>query len=241
MLIIFQNFYTVRNLEDRPVSVCKVKCLKPQRNARNVDLLSILGHRTSLRDLHHCTKRSTPLQLLPICFSLQKHDGQIDEKVSGHWLTYYHSSLKFIDTVNCWNVYHFEWNSSEMLSSTWNATFHLILNNSVTIWQINSKFGREVGTPFSKITSEGQLLELVRLHKKYPLSDIGVDLKHCWNRHSRGISFKMVHISTIFCINELQTTVINKLISVPILFLQSGRRAFAKKSIWAATAMASIA
>ena len=40
----------------------------------------------------------------------------------------------------------------------------------------------------------------------------------------------MVHISTNCCITEQQTTAINKLIAVPILFLQSGHLAFASKA-----------
>ena len=51
----------------------------------------------------------------------------------------------------------------------------------------------------------------------------------------------MVHISTNYCITEQQTTEINKLITVPILFLQSGHLAFAKKSIRATAAMVSTA
>ena len=75
---IFKTLYTIKLLEDRPVSVCKVKCLNLQRNARLT-----FGTRSSdvLRDRHHCTKRSTPLQLSPICFTLQKQDGQIEENV----------------------------------------------------------------------------------------------------------------------------------------------------------------
>ena len=59
------------------------------------------------------SKGSTPLQLSPVCYTLQEYGGQIEEKISGYWLTY-HSSLQFSDTAVCWNVYHFEWNSSEM-------------------------------------------------------------------------------------------------------------------------------
>ena len=33
----FKHLYTVKLLKDRPVSVCKVKCLNLQRNARNLD------------------------------------------------------------------------------------------------------------------------------------------------------------------------------------------------------------
>ena len=63
----------------------------------------------------------------------------------------------------------------------------------------------------------------------------------CRNRHFRGISFKMVHVSTNCCITEQQTIAIDKIITVPILFLQSGHVAFAKYSIRATAAMASIA
>ena len=59
--IFFKNLFTIDFLEDRSVSVCKVKCLKFQRNARNLDWLSVPVHRTFLRNRHHCTKRSTPL------------------------------------------------------------------------------------------------------------------------------------------------------------------------------------
>ena len=68
------------------LSVCKVKCLNLQRNAKNLDWFSVPVHRTLLRDRHHCTKRSTPLQLSQVCFTLQKQDGQIEEKVQGQWL-----------------------------------------------------------------------------------------------------------------------------------------------------------
>ena len=77
----FQNLYVVKLLEDRPISVCKVKCLNLRRNARTLDWCSVPVHRTFLRDRHHCTKRSTPLQLFPVCFTLQKRDGQIKKKV----------------------------------------------------------------------------------------------------------------------------------------------------------------
>ena len=66
----FKNLYTIKLLEDRPVSVCTVKYLNLQRNARNLDWLSVPVHRTFLRDQQHCTKRSTPLQLSPVCFNL---------------------------------------------------------------------------------------------------------------------------------------------------------------------------
>ena len=33
--IFFKNVYTIKLLEDRPVSACKVKCLNLQRNASN--------------------------------------------------------------------------------------------------------------------------------------------------------------------------------------------------------------
>ena len=52
-----------------------------------------------------------------------------------------------------------------ILNSTANATLHLILNNSLTIWEIQSKFGREVAMSLAKITSEGQPGELIRLHE----------------------------------------------------------------------------
>ena len=51
----------------------------------------------------------------------------------------------------------------------------------------------------------------------------------------------MVYILTNCCITEQQTTAINKLIIVSILFLQSGHLAFAKLSILATAAMASTA
>ena len=60
------------------------------------------------------------------------------------------------------------------------------------------------------------------------MSDMGVVLKNCQNHHFRGISSKMVHISTNYGIIKQQTTEINKLITVPILFLQSGHLVFAK-------------
>ena len=43
-----------------------------------------------------------------------------------------------------------------ILSSTANATLHLILNNSLTVGEIRSKFGREVAMPFAKVTPDGQ-------------------------------------------------------------------------------------
>ena len=46
--------------------------------------------------------------------------------------------------------------SNYILSSIANATLHLILNNSLTILEIHSKFGREIAMPFAKIISEGQ-------------------------------------------------------------------------------------
>ena len=67
LIFFFKNLYTIKLLEDRPVSLCKVKCLNLQRNARNSDRLSVLVHRTFLRDRHYCTKRSTPMQL---CWTL---------------------------------------------------------------------------------------------------------------------------------------------------------------------------
>ena len=39
----------------------------------------------------------------------------------------------------------------KLLSSTASATLHLILNNSLTIGEICSKFGREVAMPFAKV------------------------------------------------------------------------------------------
>ena len=33
----FKNLFTIKLLDDRPVSVCKVKCLNLQRNASNLD------------------------------------------------------------------------------------------------------------------------------------------------------------------------------------------------------------
>ena len=42
--------------------------------------------------------------------------------------------------------------------------------------------------------------------------------------------FKMVHISINCCITQQQTTAINKLITVPILFLQSAHLAFQSKA-----------
>ena len=81
LIFVFKNLYTIKLLEDQPVSVCKVKCLNLQRNTSNLDWLSVPVHRTFLRDWHHCTKRSTPLQLSPMCFTLQKQDGQIEENV----------------------------------------------------------------------------------------------------------------------------------------------------------------
>ena len=60
------------------------------------------------------------------------------------------------------------------------------------------------------------------------LSDTGMVLKNCRNRHSIGIFFQMMLISINCCIVELQTTEINKLITVSILFLLSGHLAFAK-------------
>ena len=59
------------------------------------------------------------------------------------------------------------------------------------------------------------------------MSDTGMVLRNCRNRHFRGISFKMVHISTNCCITEKQTTAINTLITIPIFF-QSGHLALAK-------------
>ena len=59
------------------------------------------------------------------------------------------------------------------------------------------------------------------------MSDTGMVLKSCRNRHFRGISFKMVHISTNFCIIEQQTTAINNFFhcsfffKLAILLLQS--------------------
>ena len=64
--------------------------------------------------------------------------------------------------------------------------------------------------------------------RKCLMSDTGVVLKKCQNRHFRGISFKMVLISINCCIIEQQTTAINTLITVPIHFLQSGHLTFAK-------------
>ena len=49
-----------------------------------------------------------------------------------------------------------------ILSSTANATLHLILNNSLTICEIHYRLDREVAMPFAKTTSEGQSWELIR-------------------------------------------------------------------------------
>ena len=49
------------------------------------------------------------------------------------------------------------WKTNHILSSTANATLHSILNNSLTIREIHSKFGMQ----FTKITSEGQSWELM--------------------------------------------------------------------------------
>ena len=78
----FKNIFTINFLEDRSVSVCKVKCLKFQRNARNLDWLSVPVHRTFLRNRHHCTKRSTPLwTAVARVLYFVKTDGRIEEKV----------------------------------------------------------------------------------------------------------------------------------------------------------------
>ena len=81
MLIFLKNLYTVELIEDWPVSVSKVKCLNLQRNARNLNLLSVPVHRMFLRDRHRCTEWLSPFQLSPICFTWQKQDGQIAENV----------------------------------------------------------------------------------------------------------------------------------------------------------------
>ena len=52
-----------------------------------------------------------------------------------------------------------------ILGSTANTTLHLILNNSLTIREISSKFHREVAMPFAKITSDGHSWELIHLHE----------------------------------------------------------------------------
>ena len=111
----FKNYYTIKLLEDRPVSVCTVKCLNLQRNARNLDWLTVPVHRTLLRDWHHCAKRSTPLQLSPICFTLQKQVAKIEEEV--WWIV----NNLFIAVVCCSMIQlkcvRFERNSSEMMIS----------------------------------------------------------------------------------------------------------------------------
>ena len=109
-----------------------------------------------------------------------------------------------------------------ILSSTSKAA-HLILNNSVTVTQTHSKFGREVAISFTKIITEGQSRELIHLHGSAQGS-MKQNLKSSFQRNF----IQMVHISTNCCITELQTTVINKLTSVLILFLQFGHRALAK-------------
>ena len=86
---IFKNLYTIKLLKDRPVSVCKVKCLNLRRNARNLDWLSVPIHRSFLRDRHHCTKRSTPLQLPPVCFTLQKQDVSFDVIIGIYFTPYF--------------------------------------------------------------------------------------------------------------------------------------------------------
>ena len=50
------------------------------------------------------------------------------------------------------------------------------------------------------------------------MSDTEVVLKNCRNHHFRGISFKMVHISTNGCIIEQQTTAVNKVNHCPYTF-----------------------
>ena len=57
------------------------------------------------------------------------------------------------------DIFMFE--SLSIPSSTANAALHLILNNPLTIWEIHSKFGRDVAMLFAKITSEGQSWELI--------------------------------------------------------------------------------
>ena len=68
------------------------------------------------------------------------------------------------------------------------------------------------------------------------MSDTGVVLKNCRNRHFIRLSFKMVNISTNCCIINQHTTAINKLITVHIFFLQSGHLIFANCKAMASTA-----
>ena len=75
---IFSRNYTQLNLEYQPVS----EMSKFAKKARNLDGLSVPIRRMFLRDRHHCTKWSIPLQLSPVCFTLQKQDGQIEEQVA---------------------------------------------------------------------------------------------------------------------------------------------------------------
>ena len=114
-VICFKTLYTVKLLEARPVIVCKVKCLNLQWNARNVDWLSVLVHRTFLRDRHHCTKRSTPLQLSPVFFTLQTQDDQIKKKSVGTVINLFVAVVCCSVTQQFVDVYHFERNSSEMM------------------------------------------------------------------------------------------------------------------------------
>ena len=59
-----------------------------------------------------------------------------------------------------------------ILSPTGNATLNLILNNSFTIWEIHSKFGRDVAMPSAKITSEG--------HESW---SVCMKMPHVWQGH----------------------------------------------------------
>ena len=93
------------------------------------------------------------------------------------------------------------------------TTHHLIFNNSLTIWEIHSKFGIEVAMPFAKDNLWRSAMRADPFAWKCLMTDMGMVLKNCRNRHFRGIPFKMVHISTNCCIIKQQTTAINKLIT----------------------------
>ena len=68
------------------------------------------------------------------------------------------------------------------------------------------------------------------------MSDAEVVLKYCRNRHFRGISFKMVHISINGCIIEQQTTAINKVNHCPYTFSSIWPSCFCKVEHTAAMA-----
>ena len=113
---VFKNLYTFKLLDHQPVSVCKGQCLNLQRNARNLDWLSEPVHRTFL-------KGSTLLYQLVDAIAAVVRMLYFAKARWPDWRKSIRTVINLFiavvcSTAICWNVYHFETNSSEMTIST---------------------------------------------------------------------------------------------------------------------------